>query len=279
MVETLETSHTWSRLHELHAAVGGGDPRRARRPGHARARLLPPLARLRRRRLALLHLHLPRRAAARRSSSGGRSSAPPRRRSSPRGGTITHHHAVGRDHAPYMEAEVGETGIDVLRAVKERLDPAGIMNPGKLLPRGLAAFACAFAFGDRAGDFARQHRFAGVAGEALVLLRPRDLGLVGGVVGARDVDLVEGAAGDVGEQFGRDREAGAEAARFADGDAADPQRAASASGRARRCRTGPCRSAARFSPVTCRTISFLPPGRRSRGRWRRCRRPVRARPG
>ena len=50
------------------------------------------------------------------------------------GATITHHHAVGRDHAPYMEAEVGQTGIEVLRAVKERLDPAGIMNPGKLLP-------------------------------------------------------------------------------------------------------------------------------------------------
>ncbi len=49
-------------------------------------------------------------------------------------GTITHHHAVGRDHAPYMEAEVGETGIEVLRAVKEQLDPAGIMNPGKLIP-------------------------------------------------------------------------------------------------------------------------------------------------
>jgi FAD/FMN-containing dehydrogenase len=50
------------------------------------------------------------------------------------GGTITHHHAVGRDHAPYMRAEVGELGIEVLKAVKERLDPAGIMNPGKLLP-------------------------------------------------------------------------------------------------------------------------------------------------
>ena len=50
------------------------------------------------------------------------------------GGTITHHHAVGRDHAPYMEAEVGELGIEALRALKERLDPAGIMNPGKLLP-------------------------------------------------------------------------------------------------------------------------------------------------
>ena len=49
-------------------------------------------------------------------------------------GTITHHHAVGRDHAPYMVAEDGELGLDALRAVKERLDPAGIMNPGKLLP-------------------------------------------------------------------------------------------------------------------------------------------------
>ena len=49
------------------------------------------------------------------------------------GGTITHHHAVGRDHAPYMEAEVGELGLEVLRAAKQRLDPVGVMNPGKLL--------------------------------------------------------------------------------------------------------------------------------------------------
>jgi alkyldihydroxyacetonephosphate synthase len=49
------------------------------------------------------------------------------------GGTITHHHAVGHDHAPWMTAEVGEGGLRALRAVKEELDPAGIMNPGKLL--------------------------------------------------------------------------------------------------------------------------------------------------
>jgi alkyldihydroxyacetonephosphate synthase len=50
------------------------------------------------------------------------------------GGTITHHHAVGRDHAAWMRAEVGELGLDLIRAAKERLDPAGVMNPGKLLP-------------------------------------------------------------------------------------------------------------------------------------------------
>jgi alkyldihydroxyacetonephosphate synthase len=50
------------------------------------------------------------------------------------GGTITHHHAIGRDHRQWLAAEDGELGIEVLRAAKQRLDPAGIMNPGKLLP-------------------------------------------------------------------------------------------------------------------------------------------------
>lgn len=49
------------------------------------------------------------------------------------GGTITHHHSVGVDHAPYLRDEIGDLGIAVLRAAKRELDPAGIMNPGKLL--------------------------------------------------------------------------------------------------------------------------------------------------
>ncbi|MGU3645514.1 FAD-binding oxidoreductase [Microbacterium sp. C23T] len=48
-------------------------------------------------------------------------------------GTITHHHAVGRDHRPYLEAEIGPLGVEVLRAVKRVLDPHGIMNPGALV--------------------------------------------------------------------------------------------------------------------------------------------------
>ena len=50
------------------------------------------------------------------------------------GGTITHHHAVGADHRPWMRDEVGDLGVEVLRAVKAVLDPAGILNPGKLIP-------------------------------------------------------------------------------------------------------------------------------------------------
>ena len=50
------------------------------------------------------------------------------------GATITHHHAVGADHRPWMRDEVGDLGIEVLRAVKGVFDPAGILNPGKLIP-------------------------------------------------------------------------------------------------------------------------------------------------
>jgi alkyldihydroxyacetonephosphate synthase len=49
------------------------------------------------------------------------------------GGTITHHHAVGRDHSAWLPREIGHLGVELLRSVKERLDPKGIMNPGKLI--------------------------------------------------------------------------------------------------------------------------------------------------
>jgi alkyldihydroxyacetonephosphate synthase len=48
-------------------------------------------------------------------------------------GTISHHHAVGVDHAPYLPAEIGSLGVEVLAAVKNTLDPDGVLNPGKLV--------------------------------------------------------------------------------------------------------------------------------------------------
>ena len=51
------------------------------------------------------------------------------------GGTISHHHGVGEDHLPWIGQEKGALGIEVLRAIKRTLDPKGILNPGKLIPR------------------------------------------------------------------------------------------------------------------------------------------------
>ncbi len=49
------------------------------------------------------------------------------------GGTISHHHGVGLDHAPWAEREHGASAMAGLRGLKSRLDPRGILNPGKVL--------------------------------------------------------------------------------------------------------------------------------------------------
>ena len=49
------------------------------------------------------------------------------------GGTISHQHGVGSDHAPWLGLEKGELGLDAMRALFDRFDPDGRMNPGKLV--------------------------------------------------------------------------------------------------------------------------------------------------
>jgi len=49
------------------------------------------------------------------------------------GGTITHHHAVGRLHRPWYDRQRPDVFAEALHAVKSRLDPAGIFNPGVLI--------------------------------------------------------------------------------------------------------------------------------------------------
>ena len=132
MVETLETSHTWTELSGLHAAVGGAIRDSLTGQGTP----------------GLVFCHLSHAYADGASLyftfiSRSREGAEVEQWRQVKqaaceaivasGGTITHHHAIGRDHAPYMKAEIGSTGLEVLRGVKEQLDPAGIMNPGKLL--------------------------------------------------------------------------------------------------------------------------------------------------
>jgi alkyldihydroxyacetonephosphate synthase len=49
------------------------------------------------------------------------------------GGTISHHHGVGRFRARWVPRDLG-TSYELLRRVKDALDPLGCMNPGSLLP-------------------------------------------------------------------------------------------------------------------------------------------------
>jgi alkyldihydroxyacetonephosphate synthase len=132
MVETLETATQWSNLTRLHRDVEAAidDALRAcGTPGlvmchvshlyETGASLYFTFVARRRERDELGQWRAVKEAASRAITSGG--------------GTITHHHAVGRDHAPWMTAEVGAGGLAALRAIKAELDPAGIMNPGKLL--------------------------------------------------------------------------------------------------------------------------------------------------
>jgi glycolate oxidase subunit GlcD len=48
------------------------------------------------------------------------------------GGTITGEHGVGVIKVDWLEREIGPVALDVHRAIKDALDPAGLLNPGKV---------------------------------------------------------------------------------------------------------------------------------------------------
>ncbi|HEV8066102.1 MAG TPA: FAD-binding oxidoreductase [Planctomycetaceae bacterium] len=130
LVDTLETATTWARLLELYAAVRGAIEQAAAAEGE-------PI-------IVFTHVsHLYRDGASLYFSLLGR-----QKRSDPlgqwraikraagdairaQGAVISHHHGVGQDH----REQTGRTPIEhkMLVQLKQTLDPAAIMNPGKLL--------------------------------------------------------------------------------------------------------------------------------------------------
>jgi glycolate oxidase len=55
------------------------------------------------------------------------------------GGTITGEHGVGNIKVDWLEREIGPVALDVHRAIKNALDPAGLLNPGKVFRRAAPA--------------------------------------------------------------------------------------------------------------------------------------------
>ena len=49
------------------------------------------------------------------------------------GGTVTGEHGTGLTKRPWLEAQRGADGVRVMRAIKQALDPQGLLNPGKVL--------------------------------------------------------------------------------------------------------------------------------------------------
>jgi alkyldihydroxyacetonephosphate synthase len=50
------------------------------------------------------------------------------------GATLSHHHAVGTEHLPWLAADISPLGVKAVAAIKQGLDPANTMNPGRLQP-------------------------------------------------------------------------------------------------------------------------------------------------
>jgi FAD/FMN-containing dehydrogenase len=50
------------------------------------------------------------------------------------GGSFSAEHGIGLSKRPSMARRKDKVAVEVMRALKTALDPAGIMNPGKVLP-------------------------------------------------------------------------------------------------------------------------------------------------
>jgi alkyldihydroxyacetonephosphate synthase len=47
--------------------------------------------------------------------------------------TLSHHHAVGTEHAPWLEEDISAAGVTMVRALFDGVDPGGNLNPGKIV--------------------------------------------------------------------------------------------------------------------------------------------------
>ena len=49
------------------------------------------------------------------------------------GGTLSHHHAVGTEHAEWLEQDISAPGVGMIKALFDGTDPGANLNPGKIV--------------------------------------------------------------------------------------------------------------------------------------------------
>ena len=57
------------------------------------------------------------------------------------GGTLSGEHGIGIAKMKFLGDEIGESGLRLMRSIKESLDPTYLLNPGKLVPVREAEYA------------------------------------------------------------------------------------------------------------------------------------------
>jgi alkyldihydroxyacetonephosphate synthase len=136
LAETLETATTWSQLESLYDAVGDALTESLRFNGK------PPLigchiSHLYPTGASLYFTVLAHADSGREIDQWSAAKHAANQAIVAAGGTASHHHAVGTAHREIVATDLGgldNVGVEALRAMKRYLDPAGILNPGKLLP-------------------------------------------------------------------------------------------------------------------------------------------------
>jgi alkyldihydroxyacetonephosphate synthase len=57
------------------------------------------------------------------------------------GATLSHHHAVGTEHAAWLEQDISAPGVAMVRALLDGVDPGHNLNPGKIVAEDAAQYA------------------------------------------------------------------------------------------------------------------------------------------
>jgi alkyldihydroxyacetonephosphate synthase len=124
VIDTLETSVTWSSLHRVHRAVREYIKARPHTVCMTHASHFYPQGT----NLYFIFIGKMRDIEEYRQFQSGIIDA-----IEVNGGSLSHHHGVGKMLAPWMERHLGKPQMEVLRAIKRHFDPHNIMNPGGTL--------------------------------------------------------------------------------------------------------------------------------------------------